>query len=219
MKFILHPSAFILCSALVAGAALAQPFPAKPVRIVVPWPAGGPPDQVGRLLGQRLSEVWKQQVIVDNRPTVLAPEIVAKSPADGYTVLLNGSAHWIGPFVSKVSYDPVADFAPLTLVFPPMLVVSVALAVIISAFITFDGESNWIEGAALIAVYAIIAAAFWWDRRYALGKAPASASAWQRGKGASKLPPSSKAQALQAPLHWYFHTQSPQIPERSSPAR
>ena len=53
-------------------------------------------------------------------------------------------------------------FAPLTLVFPPMLVVSVALAVIISAFITFDGESNWIEGAALVAVYAIIAAAFWW---------------------------------------------------------
>ncbi|MFO1473740.1 MAG: calcium/proton exchanger [Lysobacterales bacterium] len=53
-------------------------------------------------------------------------------------------------------------FAPLTLVFPPMLVVSVALAVIISAFITFDGESNWIEGAALVAVYAIIATAFWW---------------------------------------------------------
>jgi Ca2+:H+ antiporter len=53
-------------------------------------------------------------------------------------------------------------FAPLTLVYPPMLVVSVALAVIISAFITFDGESNWIEGAALVAVYAIIATAFWW---------------------------------------------------------
>lgn len=53
-------------------------------------------------------------------------------------------------------------FAPLTLVFPPMLVVSVALAVIISAFITFDGESNWIEGAALVAVYAIIATSYWW---------------------------------------------------------
>ena len=56
----------------------------------------------------------------------------------------------------------VLGFASLTLVFSPMLVVSVALAVIISAFITFDGESNWIEGAALIAVYAIIATAFWW---------------------------------------------------------
>lgn len=53
-------------------------------------------------------------------------------------------------------------FAPLTLVFPPMLVVSVALAVIVTAFITFDGESDWMEGAALIAVYAIIATAFWW---------------------------------------------------------
>jgi Ca2+:H+ antiporter len=53
-------------------------------------------------------------------------------------------------------------FAPLTLVFPPMLVVAVALAVIIAAFVTFDGESNWIEGAALVAVYAIIATTFWW---------------------------------------------------------
>lgn len=53
-------------------------------------------------------------------------------------------------------------YAPLTLVFPPMLVVSVALAVIVAAFITFDGESNWMEGAALVAVYAIIATAFWW---------------------------------------------------------
>jgi Ca2+:H+ antiporter len=56
----------------------------------------------------------------------------------------------------------VLGFTPLTRVFPPMLVVSVALAVIVSAFITFDGESNWIEGAALVAVYTIIAAAFWW---------------------------------------------------------
>jgi len=56
----------------------------------------------------------------------------------------------------------VLGFATLTLVFSPMLVVSVSLAVIISAFITFDGESNWIEGAAMIAVYAIIATAFWW---------------------------------------------------------
>ena len=53
-------------------------------------------------------------------------------------------------------------FAPFTLVFPPMLVVSVSIAVILSAFITFDGESDWMEGAALIAVYAIIAASFWW---------------------------------------------------------
>jgi Ca2+:H+ antiporter len=61
-----------------------------------------------------------------------------------------------------VILSQVLGLAPLTLVFSPMLVVSVSLAVVISAFITFDGESNWIEGAALIAVYAIIATAFWW---------------------------------------------------------
>jgi Ca2+:H+ antiporter len=61
-----------------------------------------------------------------------------------------------------VILSQLLGFGALTLVFPPMLVVSVALAVIISAFITFDGESNWIEGAALIAVYAIIATSFWW---------------------------------------------------------
>jgi Ca2+:H+ antiporter len=61
-----------------------------------------------------------------------------------------------------VILSQVFGFATLTLVFPPMLVVSVAIAVVIAAFITFDGESNWIEGAALVTVYAVIAAAFWW---------------------------------------------------------
>ena len=61
-----------------------------------------------------------------------------------------------------VILSQVFGFASFTLVFSPMLVVSVAIAVIMSAFITFDGESNWVEGAALIAVYAIIAATFWW---------------------------------------------------------
>lgn len=61
-----------------------------------------------------------------------------------------------------VILSQLLGYAPLTLVFPPMLVVAVALAVIIAAFVTFDGESNWMEGAALVAVYAIIATAFWW---------------------------------------------------------
>lgn len=61
-----------------------------------------------------------------------------------------------------VILSQVFGFAALTLVFPPMLVVSVAIAVVIAAFITFDGESNWIEGAALVTVYVVIAAAFWW---------------------------------------------------------
>ena len=61
-----------------------------------------------------------------------------------------------------VILSQLLGYAPLTLVFPPMLVVAVALAVIIAAFVTFDGESTWIEGAALLAVYAIIATSFWW---------------------------------------------------------
>jgi Ca2+:H+ antiporter len=61
-----------------------------------------------------------------------------------------------------VILSELLGYTPFTLVFSPMLVVSVAIAVIMTAFITFDGESNWIEGAALIAVYAIIATSFWW---------------------------------------------------------
>lgn len=116
--------------ALWAGATAAQDYPTRAVRIVTA-PAGGGNDFSARLVARGISGPLGQQVIVDNRPTVLAPEIVAKSPADGYTVLLNGSAHWIGPFVSKVSYDPVTDFAPLILVdrTPVILVVHPSLPV------------------------------------------------------------------------------------------
>ena len=116
--------------ALCAGATAAQDYPTRAVRIVTA-PAGGGNDFSARLVARGISGPLGQQVIVDNRPTVLAPEIVAKSPADGYTVLLNGSAHWIGPFVSKVSYDPVTDFAPLILVdrTPVILVVHPSLPV------------------------------------------------------------------------------------------
>ena len=81
-KFILHPSSFILCSVITALPAWSQSFPARPIRIVVPWPAGGPPDAVGRLLAARLADTFKQQVVIDNRPganSVIGTEIVAKS--------------------------------------------------------------------------------------------------------------------------------------------
>lgn len=126
-----YPASLLVCVALAwAAPASAQDYPVKPVRIVTA-PAGGGNDFSARLIARGISGALGQQVIVDNRPTVLAPEIVAKSPADGYTVLLNGSAHWIGPFVSKVSYDPVADFAPLALIdrTPVILVVHPSLPV------------------------------------------------------------------------------------------
>jgi len=116
--FLLPPSAFLLCSALAAGAALAQPFPSKPVRIVVPWPAGGPPDQIGRMFAQRLTEVWKQQVIVDNRPganSIIGSDLVAKSAPDGYTWLLTTGSHTHNAaFHSKLPYDTLKDFIGLT---------------------------------------------------------------------------------------------------------
>src|SRR5262245_59149071 len=118
MKFILHPSTFILCCAVAVVPAMAQPFPSKPVRIVVPWPAGGPPDQVARLLGPRLGEAWKQQVIVDNRPganSIIGTDTVAKSSPDGYTWLLTTGSHTHNAALySKLPYDTLKDFIGLT---------------------------------------------------------------------------------------------------------
>ena len=98
--------------------ALAQ-YPTKPVHVVVPYPPGGAVDAFARVLSQRLSEVWNQQVIVDNRPgasTMIGAEQVAKSPADGYTLLLTADLTLvIVPHLhEKVPYDPLKDFAPIT---------------------------------------------------------------------------------------------------------
>lgn len=95
---------------------------------------------------------------------VVGIQLAAKGQSEyAFSVVINSPlqiALVLAPLLVILSL--LFGFSPLTLVFPPMLVVSVAIAVIISAFITFDGESNWMEGAALIAVYAIIATAFWW---------------------------------------------------------
>jgi tripartite-type tricarboxylate transporter receptor subunit TctC len=96
----------------VAPHALAQPdaFPTRTVRIVVPFPPGGLNDLVARTLAQRMSEEWKQPVVVENRAgagTIIGTEAVAKSPADGYTILLSSVAHSINPSLySKLPYDP-----------------------------------------------------------------------------------------------------------------
>ena len=107
--------------AIASGAAVAQVYPVKPVRMVVPFPAGGATDIVGRLIAQKLSESWGQQVIVDNRGGAggtIGSDIAAKSAPDGYTMLVGtSSTHAIAPSLySKLPYDPVRDFAPVTLV-------------------------------------------------------------------------------------------------------
>ena len=99
--------------------AAAQGYPGKPLRLIVADAAGGAPDQLGRTLAQKLSEVLGQQVVVDNRPGAagaLGAEIAARSPADGYTLLLTTtSIYAILPSLRKsLPYDPARDFLPLS---------------------------------------------------------------------------------------------------------
>jgi len=102
---------------LAATWANAQSYPAKPIRIVVPYTAGGPADLLVRALGQKLTDAWGQQVIVENKPganEIIAAQEVAHSPADGYNWLLASDAVYsLNPYLySKLPYDPVKDFAP-----------------------------------------------------------------------------------------------------------
>ena len=124
-------------ASLVAAAdAAAQGFPSRPVRLVVPFPPGGPLDIVGRAIAQKLGEAWGQSVVVDNRPGAggnIGAELVAKSAPDGYTVLMGAlSTHAVNPSLyAKMPYDAVKDFAPITLVAitPNVLVVNASLPV------------------------------------------------------------------------------------------
>lgn len=111
-------------AAPIAAPAHAQNYPVKPTRIVTS-PAGGGNDFPARLIARALTGQLGQQIVVDNRATILIADIVAKSPPDGYTLLVTGSAHWIGPLLDKVTYDPIRDFAPITLIdrAPSVLVV------------------------------------------------------------------------------------------------
>ena len=109
---------------LGAAPAFAQSYPGKPIRIVTS-PAGGGNDFPARLIARALTGPLGQQLVVDNRPTVFLADIVAKAPPDGYTLLVTGSTHWITPLLEKTAYDPIKDFALITLVdrSPSVLVV------------------------------------------------------------------------------------------------
>jgi tripartite-type tricarboxylate transporter receptor subunit TctC len=113
--------------ALAPAIARAQEFPAKPVRVVVPYPAGGGTDLVARLIVPRLAERWKQTVVIDNKggaSGILGSEIVARAAPDGYTLLVTTSAHTINPFTTKtLPYDTERDFTPVT----PLVAGAIAL--------------------------------------------------------------------------------------------
>ena len=97
---------------LGAGVVSGQDYPNKPIRIVT-GASGGGGDFASRLIGQGLTDRLGQQVVVDNRGNI-AGEIVSKAPPDGYTLLVEGASFWIAPLLQKTPYDPVRDFAPIT---------------------------------------------------------------------------------------------------------
>jgi tripartite-type tricarboxylate transporter receptor subunit TctC len=109
------------CLALGVAPAFAQKYPEKPVRVLVPFPAGGIADVYARVIAARVSEAWGQPVLVENRPGAggnLAADAVAKSAPDGYTLVMGSvGTHAVNvSLFSKMPYDPVADFAPIALV-------------------------------------------------------------------------------------------------------
>ena len=115
----------LLAGMAATGATLAAPwvraqgnYPDQPIRWVVPYPAGGGTDLVARLVTPRLAERWKQTVVIDNKggaSGILGSDIVAKSPPDGYTLLVMTSAHTINPYTTKqLPYDTERDFTPIT---------------------------------------------------------------------------------------------------------
>jgi tripartite-type tricarboxylate transporter receptor subunit TctC len=113
-------AAIVLCSAAAATPALAQQYPSKPVRMIVPFAAGGPADLVARLLSAKLSETWGQSLVIENRGGAggnIGTAAVARSAPDGYTILLTTSGLMCNPSLYKSpGYDPVKDFAPVTVV-------------------------------------------------------------------------------------------------------
>lgn len=126
----------IAAGVVFAVAAHAQTYPAKPIRLIIPFPPGGATDALGRTVVQKLGESLRQQVIADNRPGasgILGMELAAKAPADGYTLVVGQASNLAInlALMGKLPYDPVAGFSPITLIAttPNVLVVHPSLPV------------------------------------------------------------------------------------------
>jgi tripartite-type tricarboxylate transporter receptor subunit TctC len=122
-------AALILLALAAPLPASAQTYPARPIRLIVPFAAAGPTDVIARLVAQKLSDVWGQQVYTENIPgaggnTGIA--MVAKAPPDGYTILVVSTGFIVNPSLyAKLNYDPIKDFSPITLVAASPNVISV----------------------------------------------------------------------------------------------
>src|SRR6266496_1888838 len=128
-------------ASLAAAAALAQ-YPSKPIRLIVPFAAGGGNDNVARLVGKHLSDSLGQQLVIDNRPGaggVLGAELAAKAAPDGYTLFLGGvGSHAVNPNLNdRLPYDPIRDFAPVALLAQAPLVLVVHPSVPAESFKAF----------------------------------------------------------------------------------
>jgi tripartite-type tricarboxylate transporter receptor subunit TctC len=119
LKVILHPSSFILCCALAATAS-AQPYPVKPVRLIVPFVPGGNSDIIARSISPEMSKALGQPIVIENRGGaggLIGTEVAARSAPDGYTLLMVSAAHTINPAMAKkLPYDAVRDFSAISIV-------------------------------------------------------------------------------------------------------
>jgi tripartite-type tricarboxylate transporter receptor subunit TctC len=128
-------AAVAAAAVLAAGAAAAQTYPTKPVRLIVTYPPGGSSDLMGRVLGQKLSDLWGQQVIIESKPGAagsIGMEFAARQPADGYSFVIgNFGPVAVNPVLSKVPYNVEKDFLPVSMVCtgPNILVVNSAMPV------------------------------------------------------------------------------------------
>lgn len=129
MRAITRFGAVCLCAVVIPATAVAQSYPTKPIRMVVPWSPGGTSDTIARILGQKMTEAWGQQIVIDTRPGasgIIGTEIAMRAPGDGYTLLHANMSQWAtNPSLYKINYDTLRDFQPVSMVAiaPQLLVV------------------------------------------------------------------------------------------------
>jgi tripartite-type tricarboxylate transporter receptor subunit TctC len=135
MKTKRYSVALTIACALSSHGVAAQTYPSRPVRLVIPFSAGGAADVPGRILGQRLSDVFKQQVVIENRPgagSTIGAEAAAKALPDGYTLFMISNTHFVSAALYKrLAYDPLNDYTPISQITsaPNVLVVHPSLPV------------------------------------------------------------------------------------------
>jgi len=121
---------FLILLQVVAWPSFAQPYPAKPIRVVIPWPAGGPTDVLGRVFAERLSKVLGQPLVLDNRAGAsgaIGADVVTRAAPDGYTVMVQSMTNqaMFPATIKNLRFDPIADFEPITqIAASPMIIVA-----------------------------------------------------------------------------------------------